>query len=640
MNHLYTKWGRKTEAENLLPEYPRPCMVRPDWLSLNGFWEYCFTDADCIPKRFSGKIRVPFSPESPLSGIERQLKPDEFLWYRRFVSLKSITLNTGTATQAGRILLHFGAVDQYCEIYVNRKKAGRHMGGYLPFTLDITDYLSAADGFDEDTELLVMVRDESDTSWHSRGKQKLRNSGMFYTAQSGIWQTVWLESVPDNYMENIRFTPDYDASRLRVLVTTARKCPVTCVIKSTGQAFQFFSNCETELALPEFHSWSPEDPFLYEVKLTAGADQADSYFAMRKCDIQTDAKGVRRIFLNNLPYLQIGVLDQGYWPDGLYTASADEAMVFDILSMKNLGFNMLRKHMKIEPQRWYYHCDRLGMLVWQDMVCGGTTYNHWFVTYLATLFNYLQVQVRDGVKSRSLLSRREQEGIKETYEEVRLTVESLYNHPSIVCWTPFNEGWGQFDALKMTDFLRRLDSTRLIDHASGWFDQGGGDLTSLHYYFFTLKYKKEAVRALALTEFGGYSWLVPGHSYSNRLYGYGKFDSRQSLTAGYRKLIRSTVLPAVREGISATVYTQLSDVEEEVNGLYTYDREILKPDADTVRLLNAKMRQALQDALSYNLNNLLTGLRSPSPLSTSRQTPAHTLQDKKASSKRPPRSAR
>lgn len=311
---------------------------------------------------------------------------------------------------------------------------------------------------------------------------------------------------------------------------------------------------------------------------------------MRKCDIRTDAAGLRRIFLNNAPYMQTGVLDQGYWPDGLYTAPCDEAFLFDIRSMKELGFNMIRKHIKIEPQRWYYHCDRLGMLVWQDMVCGGTSYRHWFVTYMATLFNALHWSVNDGKQSRSLLSRREEEGQKLFYKETRDTIEALYNHPSIICWVPFNEGWGQFDALKAADFIRVLDPGRLIDHASGWFDQKGGDLCSLHYYFFSLKFTPEPVRALALTEFGGYSWKIPGHSYSDKLYGYGKYDSRQALTEGYRKLLTSTILPAVEKGISATIYTQLSDVEEEVNGLYTYDREILKPDKETVIQLNRAMK--------------------------------------------------
>ena len=602
-----TRWSRSINPADTWKEYPRPAMVRASYINLNGMWDYCFTPSPNIPARFEGQLPVPFSPEAPLSGVGRRLSPDEFLWYRR-----SFTLRKQQKDQ--RVLLHFGAVDQECAVFVNGKPAGEHTGGYLPFTLDITDITEEASN-----ELLVRVRDYSDTSCYSRGKQKLNKGGMFYTAQSGIWQTVWLELVPDPYISAVHFTPDYDGSCCRVRITASGRRkggPIRCTVRpeteedrqyrddparpaagkqSSGAVcvHTFSPDREAVLPLPGFHAWTPEDPFLYHATLEMEDDRVECYFAMRKCDIQTGSDGLRRIFLNNSPYMQTGVLDQGYWPDGLYTAPCDEAFIYDIRAMKDLGFNMLRKHIKIEPQRWYYHCDRLGMLVWQDMVCGGSSYRHWFVTYLATLFNAMHITIKDGRHSRFLLSRRDAEGRKQFLRETKETIEALRVHPSIVCWVPFNEGWGQFDALKIADFVRSLDSTRLIDHASGWFDQKGGDLCSLHYYFFTLKFRPEPVRALALTEFGGYSWQVPGHSYSEKLYGYGKYDSRQTLTEGYRRLLSSTILPAVKQGISATIYTQLSDVEEEVNGLYTYDREILKPDGETVRKLNQELKDAV-----------------------------------------------
>ena len=594
-----TRWSGVPEENNVWKEYPRPAMARDSYWNLNGIWDYRISADSGIPPAYDGTILVPFSPESPLSGVKRQLLPGEYLWYRRRLTLPG-------DRKGKRVILHFGAVDQECVVYLNGREAGSHAGGYLPFSLDITEYAG------DDNELLVRVQDFSDSSYFSRGKQKLEKGGMFYTAQSGIWQTVWMELVPENHIVSVRFTPDYDAACCHILVkasgsSSARiRCGIrpeteedarrrddpslptaSCVPSDT---FFLTPGKEYTLPLPDFTAWTPENPFLYHADLDLEEDHVECYFAMRKCDIQTDAAGLRRIFLNNAPYMQTGVLDQGYWPDGLYTAPCDEAFLFDIRSMKELGFNMIRKHIKIEPQRWYYHCDRLGMLVWQDMVCGGTSYRHWFVTYMATLFNALHWSVNDGKQSRSLLSRREEEGQKLFYSETRDTIEALYNHPSIVCWVPFNEGWGQFDALKAADFIRILDPGRLIDHASGWFDQKGGDLCSLHYYFFSLKFTPEPVRALALTEFGGYSWKIPSHSGSKKLHGYGKNDSRQALTEGYRKLLTSTILPAVEKGISATIYTQLSDVEEEVNGLYTYDREILKPDKETVIQLNQAMK--------------------------------------------------
>ncbi len=655
---LTTRWTKSLTTGPVLAKYPRPELARASYLSLNGMWDYAFTNSDRMPASFEGQIRVPFSPESLLSGVSRQLQPDQYLWYHRQVTLPA------DFCHAGHLLLHFGAVDQLCVVYVGGTKVGSHDGGYLPFTLELTSVLKAeytarsasgassahdlsdhaadlpCDASSDDSsvtfDLTVCVQDLSDTSWKARGKQKLQRGGMFYTAQSGIWQSVWMEAVPKAYVQSLRIDTDFDAAN--GTITAALCMPdisdanVRIVIRPESEQDRVFrdlpsndwpvtedtelplvdlsipietsnmDDCENKTVfatfeLPDFHPWSPEGPFLYHVVLILKTgnttDTVHSYFAMRKCDIQTDAKGIRRIFLNNKPYMQMGVLDQGYWPDGLYTAPSDEALVYDIQTMKELGFNMLRKHIKIEPDRWYYHCDRLGMLVWQDMVCGGTSYKHWFVTYIATAMNSFHISFPDGEGTRHLLSRKDFEGQVSFQKEVAETIRVLRCHPSIVCWVPFNEAWGQFDAAKMAQYVRNLDSSRIIDHASGWFDQGAGDLQSLHYYFFKFRFHTEPVRACAITEYGGYSWQIPGHCYSQKLYGYGKYDSKQSLTEGYEALHRDIIVPAVKEGISATIYTQLSDIEEETNGLLTYDREIIKIDADAVRKWNAAMKRAV-----------------------------------------------
>jgi len=578
---LKTRWTGQINEKNVWKEYPRPTLVRESYINLNGYWDYAFRKQAKIPSEYDGKILVPFSPEAKLSGVERQLKPKEYLWYHR--KLPAVRLK-----EKEHLLLHFGAVDQSCTIYLNKKEICCHKGGYLPFFVDITEAFSKEVSLSE-PELWVMVTDKSDTSYHNRGKQKLKNGGMFYTAQSGIWQTVWMEIVPDNFIQYVKFTPDYDKKEVTVKVATKSACPVflTLTLKSGIMTYTITSNQSYVIPVSEFHPWSPEHPFLYQVELTTSTDKVSSYFALRKCDIQTDGNGIRRLFLNNRPYIQTGVLDQGYWPDGLYTPPCEEAMIFDIMAIKKLGFNMIRKHLKIESERWYYACDRLGVLVWQDMVNGGTSYKHWFVTYLATLFNYSGIQVFD--RPHSLFSRQHKAGRKEWFKEMVLTVRVLYHHPCIVCWVPFNEGWGQFRALQAVEFLRSLDRKRLIDHASGWFDQGGGDIKSIHYYFFSLILKPER-RALALTEFGGYTWHVAGHSYSSKVFGYHAFKNRKSLTNGYERLMQEFILPAFKNGLSASVYTQLSDVEEEVNGIFTYDREVLKIDADIIREWNRKIR--------------------------------------------------
>ena len=583
MKQLKTKWADNINEKNVLGEYPRPLMRRKSYVNLNGIWKYAIKETKGFPRKMDGDILVPFSPEAMLSGVNRQLKPEEYLWYKR-------ALPEEVKPEKGyRWLLHFGAVDQCAVVYVNGKKQGKHVGGYLPFSFDITDALK-----EEKNALTVKVKDYSDTYYYSRGKQKLKNGGMFYTAQSGIWQTVWMEKVPESYIGRVKITPLYDKSSVmlqveaadgrkeldyEVTVTARKMWPV----KASGKTGK-----PCVIMIPHMRSWSPEDPFLYDVHIRMGEDSVESYFAMRKVEVQKDENGIPRIFLNNRPYFQKGVLDQGYWPDGLYTPPCDEAMIYDIQKMKDLGFNMIRKHIKIEPQRWYYHCDRIGMLVWQDMVNGGREYKSWYVTYMATAMESVKIRAKDS--RLRLMGRQDPAGQKQFEDEMKETVRNLYNHPSIVTWVIFNEGWGQFRTKKMTDVVRVEDHTRLIDPASGWFDQGCGDVRSIHDYFFPLHVAPEE-RVTALTEFGGYSLQIPKHSmYEKEVYGYKIFKRKKELTQGYEKLIKKLIIPNIRRGLSATVYTQLSDVEEEVNGILSYDRKIMKIDENTVKKMNEKLR--------------------------------------------------
>ena len=586
---LLTRWGKALDPEHVLEDYPRPAMVRDRYITLNGYWDYAITDSGLHPEKYDGKILVPFSPEAPLSGVNRMLKPDQYLHYSRHFSLSRILPHR-------RMLLHFGAVDCICSVYVNGREIGSHTGGYLPFSFDITDDLREGDN-----QLQAVVRDPSDTSYHAKGKQSLERGGMWYTAQSGIWQSVWMEEVPDVYISGLKLDPQFDegALRVRVLMSTKERLHARFTVRTRDEAAKGHCGIILEedgwtgtsciLNLPSFQPWTPENPVLYDLEVEAGDDKISSYFAMRKISMERDADGILRLFLNGRPYYHNGVLDQGYYPDGLYTAPSDEAMINDILQMKALGFNMLRKHIKIEPQRWYYHCDRLGMLVWQDMVCGGSLYKGWFVTIMPTVFPITGRLFRD-TRHRRLFARENEEGRREFIREMKQTIRHLYNHPSIVLWVPFNEGWGQFDARRAVSLIRRMDPGRLVDEASGWVDQGSGDLYSIHNYFRKLKVKPKPDRCVALTEFGGYSWHIPERSWGTEEYGYKKFSSGGELTKGIEHLWNRDLLPNIRKGLSASVYTQVSDVEDETNGLQTYDREEVKVDADRLAQLNARLR--------------------------------------------------
>ncbi len=576
-HQLFTKWGEELNPNRLLTEYPRPQLRRGNYEILNGYWDYAITNTEEKNPVFEGKIVVPFSPESVLSGVERQLQPEEFLWYQKCIQISE-------KIESSRLILHFGAVDQQCEIFVENVKVGEHIGGYLPFSIDMTEYIQLGKNL-----LRIKVRDESEYSYHSRGKQKLKNGGMFYTAQSGIWQTVWMEWVPKRYITFLVITPLTDTSAVRIRLCLSEtnsdqeQLPLNTIeIYENDRCISKTDTRDLEITIPleTFIYWSPENPFLYTVIVNSGEDRVESYFGMRKIEIKQEenqqtstSKKMARIYLNGQPYFQNGLLDQGYWPDGLYTAPSDEALIFDILKAKELGYNMLRKHIKVESLRFYYHCDRIGMLVWQDMVNGGDKENLWIVSYLPTALPMMQSFFSD--KKYSLFGRSSAEGRKEWITECEETVRLLYNSPSIVTWVPFNEGWGQFDAGEIYQRIRKLDSTRLIDHASGWYDQGCGDFTSVHNYFRTLKVLSNS-RPFILSEFGGEAYYIKEHSYSSQIYGYRIHPSKESLNKAFTEKMNQEIPSLIEQGLCASVYTQLTDVEDEVNGLLTYDRKICK----------------------------------------------------------------
>lgn len=567
---LTTVWGENLDKNNIWQEYPRPQMQREHYQMLHGEWDYAI-----IPKneeysfKSQGKILVPFSPEASLSGVQRQLQPNEYLWYQRKLGFTEEECQRKQNQE--RCLLHFDAVDQQSVIYINGIEVAKHYGGYLPFEVDITEYVS-----ETPCTLQVRVQDDSDTSYHARGKQTLKRGGMFYTAQSGIWQSVWYEWVPENYVKKMKITPDYDNACVRIELDSKVAFENVNIELEDEKTQYSVEKADGSITISfkegKFKSWSPEEPNLYYFKLKAGKDEIHSYFAMRSFTVEKDEKGIPRFCLNHKPYFLNGLLDQGYWPDGLMTAPCDEALIYDIELAKKTGFNMIRKHIKIEPLRWYYHCDRLGVIVWQDMVNGGTTYNMTWVCYLPTVLPGLNMKdQRYGT-----FSRKEEEGRRLWEEECKNTIEHLYNVPSISTWVPFNEAWGQFDAARIADDVKKQDPTRSVDHASGWFDQKGGDFNSVHNYFRKLKVKQDDKRAFVISEYGGYACHIARHSSVDRIFGYKKFESSEAVSKAYKELYKGQVEPLIEKGLSGVVYTQLSDIEEEVNGLVTYDRKVVK----------------------------------------------------------------
>lgn len=680
MENLYTKWGKKTNPDHVWQEYPRPSMVRGSYLNLNGYWEYAILEEerlqDCLPEylaengkeKWDGQILVPFSPETVLSGVNRTLQPGKVLVYHRKFDHKELLTDKANVNNAGlkeeadkkdkecrksgsadeepaieksiqqgeRFLLHFGAVDQECVIYVDGREAGRHAGGYLPFTLDITEMLGNAAG---QHDLLVTVTDWTEERSHARGKQRLERGGqfpsLFYTPQSGIWQSVWMERVPARYVQELLVKPLYDeaAAEVEIKVCCANKkdspgqehtvsmqiscsgkqgakqivAEATAHLKKQKGCVLFFA---ARIPLPDFHPWSPEDPFLYDVEvslsdLTKGetVDLVAGYFAMRRFSVEKDGKGIWRLFFNNKPYFFNGVLDQGYWPESLMTAPCEEALAYDIRMLKDMGFNTIRKHIKIEPERFYYLCDKLGMFVWQDMPNGGGKYHMNFTTVLPNVMDRLVRGIGDGPQMYKVYAREDAKGRQQYYRDLKDMVLHLRRFHCIALWTAFNEGWGQFDARKATALIRQLDDTRFINEACGWYDQGSGDLYSIHNYWRRLRVRPQKNRVVALTEYGGFAWPVPGHMYSEDKFGYQYYKSKEELTKAYGDALKRDVLPNLEKGLSAAIYTQTSDIETEINGLMTYDRAVTKMEQGQLvkfhRALQRKFREVTEDSRSY-----------------------------------------
>ena len=559
-----------------LPEYPRPQLRRADWTCLNGWWDYGICPSGEAGKASKGpadgRILVPFSPETRRSGVGRTLQPGETLWYRR-------TIDDLQLPEDSRLILNFGAVDERCAVYWNGQKVGAHRNGYLAFSLDVTKFVKPGAN-----ELKIYVRDDTDEGNECRGKQTLEPGGMYYHAQSGIWQTVWLETVPENYLKDLRITPKIEEEAVDLELRFAGefgqtgeerevRISVGAYEGETEDTFTFpmEPRMKVRIPVPEPRLWSPEHPEMYSLRIEAGEDKADSYFAMRSFGNGEDEEGRMRLLLNGKPYFFNGILDQGYWPESLMTPPSDEALSYDIKQMKDLGFNVLRKHVKIEPARWYYHCDRLGMVVWQDMVNGGGPVPKMLETYLPTVIPAVGKILRDDHYK---LLKREDEAARKRFEKdlVRM-VRQLYNCPCIGLWVPFNEGWGQFDALRLTDLIWKEDPTRPVDHASGWFDQGGGDVRSVHNYFRPLSVEKDS-RAFVISEYGGTNCQIAEHSMSGEVYGYHNVTAEEFPQAFAETMDKIRSLEA--DGLCGAVYTQVSDIEEETNGLLTYDRKVRK----------------------------------------------------------------
>lgn len=570
---LMTRWAKDVAPEKVLPEYPRPQMVREQWQNLNGLWDYAIVPKDAAqPGEYQGKILVPFAAESALSGVMKPVGAENHLWYRRSFTVPG--------DWAGKIvLLHFGAVDWRATVWVNGKEVGKHEGGYDPFSFDVTEVLREGEN-----EIVVSVWDPSDEGVQPRGKQVKNPHGIWYTPVTGIWRTVWLEPVSESHIQSLEIEPDFDANLVRVSVQSSGEGLVrlsvdeaTCVNGTNSHASARAARAAVavgkigqpiELKLPLLQRWTPEEPWLIGLNVellneSGVLDSVESYFGMRKIELKKAADGFNRLFLNNKPVFQFGPLDQGWWPDGLYTAPTDEALVFDIEMTKKLGFNMARKHVKVEPARWYYHCDRLGLLVWQDMPNGDAHFGR-------------------GVKE-DITRTPDSEAIYRT--EWKAIIESLKNHPSIVVWVPFNEGWGQFKTNEILAWTKELDPSRLVDGPSGWEDRGEGDMIDAHIYPGPGMFPAEDKRATVLGEFGGLGWPVKEHLWQAQdNWGYRTYQSQEELVKNYRDLIVQ-LPPLIGSGLAAAIYTQTTDVEIEVNGLMTYDREVVKfPLEETAKL--------------------------------------------------------
>lgn len=540
-------------------EYPRPTMVRGSFLCLNGYWDFHIGEE--APLEYSEKILVPFPPESKLSGIERNIPKNAFMHYKRSFSLDRDFLSD-------RFILHFGAVDTICEVFLNGELIARHEGGYLPFSVDCTDKIKIGEN-----SLYLRVCDTI-SPLYPYGKQTHKRGGMWYTPVSGIWQTVWAEAVPNNYVKKLKITPTVQNVKIEVFGGTEEK---TITIRETGEKF-VFSGEEITISPSSIHLWSPEDPYIYNFILETGNDKIESYFALRDIGI-TEISGLKRLTLNGKPYLFNGLLDQGYFPDGLFLPATKQGYEDDILNAKALGFNMLRKHIKIEPEIFYHLCDKLGIIVFQDMV-NNSNYSFLFDTILPTICmkRFPDIFLHRDKRSRKIFE-------NHMYAEM----DHLYNFPSIVYYTIFNEGWGQFCADKMYLCAKKHDPTRIIDATSGWFTQKHSDVESLHIYFKALKLGRNKNRPIVISEFGGYSYRAEGHLFGDNNYGYRLFKNAEDYEKAIIRLYTDEVMPLIPKGVCALVYTQLTDVEDETNGFLTYDRKLLKVNSDKIRSVMNKL---------------------------------------------------
>ena len=576
---IKTAWAEKIDVNNVLPEYPRPIMERAEWVNLNGLWDYAILKAGLNePSKFDGQILVPFAVESSLSGVQKTVGDENEVWYKRNFTVPSKWKNN-------KILLHFGAVDWKSEIWLNDIKIGSHTGGYTPFSFDIQPFLNKTG----DQKLVVRVWDPTDKGFQPRGKQTSKPNSIWYTAVTGIWQTVWMEPVADKYIENIRTTSNIDKSQLTVSVesngTTSADVVEVKVYDGKNEiiAAKVSSTEKLEISIPNAKLWSPETPFLYTMKVNLISngkviDQVNSYFAMRKISTKRDKSGIVRMELNNKAYFQFGPLDQGWWPDGLYTAPTDEALKYDIQKTKDFGFNMIRKHVKVESARWYMHCDQLGMLVWQDMPSGDHS---------------PQWQSRNYFNGNEL--KRTAESEANYRKEWKGIMDFVYSNPSVVCWVPFNEAWGQFKTPEIVEWTKSYDPSRLVNPASGGNHYPVGDMLDLHNYPGPEMYLYDGQRPTVLGEYGGIGLALEGHLWaSDKNWGYVQFKNSKEVTDEYVKYAES-LLKMSKSGFSAGVYTQTTDVEGEVNGLMTYDRKVIKIDEQRVREINRKICNSLNE---------------------------------------------
>ena len=574
---IKTPWGEQLNPKNVLPEYPRPIMERHEWKNLNGSWNYAITKkGEAAPGNYQGEILVPFAVESSLSGVGKRINEHQELWYQR-------TFDVPSSWKGKQILLHFGAVDWKADVWVNDVKVGEHTGGFTPFYFDITSALNKGNN-----QLVVKVWDPADRGEQPRGKQVERPEGIWYTPVTGIWQTVWLEPVAAQHIAHLKTTPDIDKKTVKVEVATNVCSPDKVEVKvfdgknlvAKGAAL---NGVPVELTMPEdVKLWSPESPSLYDMEVTLykdgkAIDQVKSYTALRKFSTHKDKNGITRLQLNNKDYFQFGPLDQGWWPDGLYTAPTDEALVYDLKKIKDFGYNMVRKHVKVEPARWYTYCDQLGLIVWQDMPNGGRGPAEW------QMHKYY-----DGADA--IRSAKSEANYRKEWKEI---IDYLYSYPSIGVWVPFNEAWGQFKTPEIAAWTKEYDPSRLVNPASGGNHYTCGDILDLHNYPGPNLYLYDPTRATVLGEFGGIGMALKGHLWlADKNWGYVKFNTPEEVTNEYIKYA-DHLLELIEKGFSAAVYTQITDVEEEVNGLVTYDRKVIKVDEPKIKAINQKICNSL-----------------------------------------------